>query len=95
MNRPNLRLRFSFEGTFRPEDATRAVDQLDGAAPGALVSLDFTHCPHVDAGGVARLAEAIVKAHCVLKLCGLSRHDLRILHYLVGPTGEAPGEAQE
>ena len=91
MNGPALTLRFSFEGAFRPEDATRAADQLEGTMPGALVCLDFTQCSQIDAGGVARVAEAIAKAHGVLRLTGLSRHDLRILHYLVGPTGEGPG----
>lgn len=95
MNRPAPSLRFSFEGAFRPEDAARAVDQLEGAASGAHVCLDFTRCAQIDARSVARLAETIAKAHGVLSLRGLSRHDLRILHYLVGPTGEGPDFLQD
>ncbi|MCM2332999.1 MAG: hypothetical protein NDI82_03525 [Anaeromyxobacteraceae bacterium] len=93
MGQTELSLCFSFEGSFRVEDAVRAAGQLEGTAHGSLVRLDFTHCDNVDAGGVARLVESVALAGGVLRLRGLTRHDLRILQYLMGPSGEAPGES--
>lgn len=90
MNRPEQSLCFSFEGSFRVSDAVRAAGQLEGTAPGSLVRLDFTHCDQVDAGGVARLVESVVLAGGVLQLRGLTRHDLRILRYVMGADVELP-----
>lgn len=81
---------FEFEGSFRAEDAVRAAGQLEGTAPGSIVRLDFTRCDQVDAGGVARLLEDVTLAGGVLELRGLTRHDLRILRYLMGARIELP-----
>lgn len=90
MNQPEQSLCFEFEGSFRVEDAARAAGQLLGTAPGSLVRLDFTHCNQVDPGGVAHLVESVALAGGMLQLRGLTRHDLRLLRYLMGADVELP-----
>jgi hypothetical protein len=90
-----LTLRFTFDGHFGPLEAKRATDQLEGAAQGAAVHLDFTRCEQIDAGSVARLVQAVTSGGGVPRFLGLSRHDLRVLHYLIGAPGEIPGQHLE
>ena len=85
MHPDEMKLRLSFEGKFGVDDARRAAGLPEGAVQGAQVSLDFTHCAHVDASGLAHLAETIKQCGGATDLLGLSRHDLRILHCLMGP----------
>jgi hypothetical protein len=89
----SLKLRFSFEGHFGPAEARRATDQLEGIGGGAVVCLDFSHCPHVDPGAMAGLVQAVVAHGGVPRLRGLTRHDLRVLHYLAGSTSTPSGPA--
>lgn len=88
MHSDELKLRLSFEGDFGVDDARRAAGLLEGAVQGAQVCLDFTHCAQVDASGLAHLAETIRQCGGATELLGLSRHDLRLLHYLLGPDGD-------
>jgi ABC-type transporter Mla MlaB component len=90
MHGDELKLRLSFEGKFSIDDARRAGGLLEGAVRGAQVSLDFTHCAQVDSGGLACLTEAIRQHGGESVLLGLSRHDMKILKYLMGPEGEIP-----
>ncbi len=95
MHASGLRLRLSFDGSFDLDDALRTSGQLEGTIHGALVSLDFAHCREVDPTALARLTETIVAQGGKVTLLGLSRHDLRILHYLVGPLDRTPTEFEE
>lgn len=95
MHAGGLRLRLTFDGTFDLDDALRTAGQLEGAIHGTLVSLDFAHCHQVDPTGLAHLAETIVGHGGRVELFGLSRHDLRILHYLVGPLDTAEALLEE
>jgi ABC-type transporter Mla MlaB component len=88
MHGHELKLRFSFEGKFSVDDARRTAGLLEGAAQGAEVRLDFTRCAQVDASGLACLAETIKQCGGSTEMLGLSRHDLKILKYLMGPEGE-------
>lgn len=85
MRAATLKLRLSFDGSFDHEDALRAAGQLEGSVRGALVSLDFAHCAKVDPASLAHLTGAITGQGASVELLGLSRHDRRILNYLVGP----------
>lgn len=85
MHRTSPRLQLSFEGSFELDDALRTASQLAGAVSGAHVSLDFARCARVDPAGLARLTGAITGQGGKVTLAGLSRHDLRILHYVLGP----------
>jgi ABC-type transporter Mla MlaB component len=90
MHCAELRLQLSFEGEFGVDDARRAAALLEGAVQGAQVSLDFTHCAQVNASSLAHLAETIEQRGGATRLLGLSRHDLRILRYLMEPKGDTP-----
>lgn len=83
-----VRLRFSFEGTFRLEDAKRAVGEFERADQVPEVLLDLSRCAHVDSNGVALLSQAVARRGGSLQALGLTRHDLRILHYLGVSLGE-------
>ncbi len=95
MHADALQLRLSFDGSFDLDDALRTTGRLEGTIHGALVSLDFAHCREVDPTALAHLTEALVAQGGKVTLLGLSRHDLRILHYLVGPLDRTPTEFEE
>lgn len=95
MHAEALKLRLSFDGSFGPGDALRTSGLLEGTIHGALVNLDFAHCREVDPTALAHLTETILAQGGKVALLGLSRHDLRILHYLIGPWGETQPELEE
>ena len=95
MHADALQLRLSFDGSFDLDDALRTTGRLEGTIHGALVSLDFVHCREVDPTALSHLTETILAQGGKVALLGLSRHDLRILHYLIGPWGETQPEFEE
>jgi anti-anti-sigma regulatory factor len=73
---------FAFGGAFTLEHAWPLASRIQDAGHGVSVLLDFTGSPAVDPAGLALLCGAIERQAKELRLRGLSKECLRLLHDL-------------
>jgi hypothetical protein len=79
---PALDLRFEIGPRFAVEDAVRLHHEIERAAPGTRVEIDFHRVRDCHDVALAALARDIAGGRARVALRGVSHHHLRLLGYL-------------
>jgi len=74
-------IQLSVAGPFDLPAAQRIARALADASQETLVHIDLTRVSHFDDSGVALLGRALAR-HRRAEVCGLRRHQVRLLRYL-------------
>lgn len=74
-------IQLSVAGPFDLPAARRIAHALVDASEETLVRIDLTRVSHFDDSGVALLGRALAR-HRRAEVCGLRRHQVRLLRYL-------------
>lgn len=75
-------LTFELGPSFAAPDAARLHEALSRTAPGTTVEIRFHHVREWEAAALAVLARDLAERGPQLAVHGLSRRQLRVLHYL-------------
>jgi len=79
----------SVDGDFGATEVQAMKDALRAVAPGARITLDFSHAQRMQEFAIAGMAQVLdaMKGSAV-RVCGLCRHHLRILAYMGAHIGD-------